>query len=149
MKFFMVLSALLGMAAAAQANILQYQGSFRGTPGTLTITPIQQSYEASFVATNGQQGLFPGCQSQIGRVLKIKENNGVLRRIVFSFDRGYCKDIRGSDLTLDFKNNRMSAWVLEYYQLHQPPCTPDWQGHNQCPMPEERPVYATGEFVRQ
>ncbi len=151
MKSILVLmTAFLSFSASSvNAATFSYAGKFDGVSGVLTLEQANGTYRASFTGNNGQKGLIARCESAMGAVLKSKVKDGVLKQLVFAFDPNYCVSIEGRQVTMDFKNDKVSLSLLSHYEWYQPPCIPDWQGHQNCPLPESRPVFLSGKLTRQ
>lgn len=149
MKNMMMFLATAFLSLSASAATFNYAGKFNGVAGVLTLEQANQTYRASFTGNNGQKGLLRGCESTMGAVLKSKVKDGVLKQLVFAFDPNYCITIEGHEVTMDFKNNQVLVSLISHYETYNPPCVPDWQGHQNCPMPSYRPVYVEGKLTRQ
>lgn len=149
MKLFTSVLAIAFFAYGFSASAQTYVGKFNGVAGVLTLQAANQTYTASFTGNNGQKGFLKGCESSVGRLLKYKEKNGVLRQLLFAFNPNYCVSVQGRDVQMDFKNSKVEVSILSHTEQYQPPCIPDWQGHQNCPFPEYRPVYFYGKFTRQ
>ena len=151
MKSILVLmTAFLSFSASSvDAATFSYAGKFDGVTGVLTLEQANGTYSASFTGHNGQKGLIARCESKMGAVLKSKVKDGVLKQLVFAFDPNFCASIEGRQVTMDFKNDKVSLSLLSHYEWYEPPCIPDWQGHQNCPFPERRPVFFSGKLTRQ
>lgn len=149
MKMISILILGAFSSISASAATFNYAGKFDGVAGVLTLEQSNQTYKATFTGNNGQKGLIRGCESTMGKVLKAKVKDGVLKQLVFAFDPNYCVTIEGRDVTMDFKNNQVFVSLISHYETYNPPCVPDWNGHQNCPMPSYRPVYIDGKLTRQ
>lgn len=149
-SIFVLISVVLSsLVTSASAATFTYAGKFDGVSGVLSLEQANGTYRASFTGNNGQKGLIARCESRMGAVLKSKLKDGVLKQLVFAFDPNYCVSIEGRQVTMDFKNDKVSVSLLSHYETYQPPCIPDWQGHQNCPFPESRPVFLSGKLTRQ
>lgn len=148
MKYLVIVSILV-WGAFSSAATFNYAGKFDGVSGVLVLEQVNQTYRANFTGNNGQRGLLAGCESSIGKVQKYKEKNGVLKQIIFAFDPNQCMTVEGRSVIMDFKDSKVTVSVLSHIEVYQGPCYPDWQGHQNCPFPERRPVYFSGQFIRQ
>lgn len=100
-----------------------YSGEFDDQPGTLRLTQVGNEVRAEFFAADGSWDLVEGCGASFGRVVDadVDEKSGryEIDKLVMVFNPGQCRQIRGREITLDFKHDdgqvsHVNLSVLEY-----------------------------------
>jgi len=147
-----IFSVLVGLSIsmAAHADVTgTYKGSFDGRVGTLVVSN-SGAYNVAFQGDDGVNDLIgAGCNSIIGKVEKVSEKKGEVRKIRFEFSPGNCSYIFGNELTVYFKAGKANLEIYSHSEDDIENCYPDHMGRRNCDRFPGRNVFLTGEFKRE